>query len=47
MFKNNDNKSKLEKWLDNHNHEMEFIRTIIALMILGLQGLILYKIYLN
>ncbi len=38
-------KSKMEIWLDDHNHEMEFVRTIVALMVLVLQIVILLKIY--
>ncbi len=38
-------KSKMELWLDDHNHEMEFVRTIVALMVLVLQIVILLKIY--
>lgn len=38
-------KSKMELWLDDHNHEMEFVRTLVALMVLGLQIIILYKIF--
>ena len=38
-------KSKMELWLDDHNHEMELIRTMVALFILVLQIIILYKIY--
>ena len=38
-------KSKMELWLDDHNHEMELIRTMVALFILALQIIILYKIY--
>ena len=38
-------KSKIELWLDDHNHEMELIRTMVALFILALQIIILYKIY--
>ncbi|HJL74131.1 MAG TPA: hypothetical protein QGF08_05210 [Candidatus Marinimicrobia bacterium] len=38
-------KSKVELWLDDHNHEMEFVRTLVALMILALQIVILLKIY--
>ena len=38
-------KSKMELWLDDHNHEMELIRTMVALFILVLQIIILFKIY--
>jgi len=38
-------KSKVELWLDDHNHEMELIRTMVALLVLVLQIIILYKIY--
>jgi len=38
-------KSNIELWLDDHNHEMELIRTMVALLVLVLQIIILYKIY--
>jgi hypothetical protein len=38
-------KSKMELWLDDHNHEMEFVRTLVALMVLALQIVILIKIF--
>ena len=37
-------KSKLEIWLDYHNHEMELIRTVIPCVILVLQVLILWSL---
>jgi len=38
------NKSGLEKWLDNHNHEMELVRTLVAIAVLIFQLVILWKI---
>lgn len=35
-------KSRFELWLDKHNHEMEFIRTITAIIVLILQITILF-----
>ena len=40
-----DNKTNLEKKLDNINHTMELLRTIIPLIILGLQVVILVKLF--
>ena len=37
-------KSRLEIWLDFHNHEMELIRTIVPLAVLVLQVFILVKV---
>ena len=37
-------KSKLEIWLDYHNHEMELIRTIVPFAVLILQVYILVKV---
>jgi len=35
---------KIERFLDRHNHFMEFIRTILALMVLCLQFYILTRL---
>lgn len=35
---------KIERFFDRHNHLMEFIRTIIALMVLFLQFYILSRL---
>ncbi len=40
-----ENKTNLEKKLDNINHTMELVRTIIPLIILGLQVVILVKLF--
>lgn len=40
-----DNKTQLEKKLDNINHTMELVRTIIPIIILGLQVVILVKLF--
>lgn len=40
-----ENKTKLEKKLDNINHTMELVRTIIPLVILALQVVILVKLF--
>ncbi len=37
-------KSKLEIWLDYHNHEMELVRTVVPCVILVLQVLILWSL---
>jgi transposase len=37
-------KSKLEVWLDYHNHEMELVRTLVPIAVLILQAFILIKI---
>ena len=39
-------KSNMELWLDDHNHEMEFVRTLVALLVLALQIVILIKIFM-
>jgi hypothetical protein len=38
-------KSKLEKKLDNMNHTMELIRTVVPLVLLALQIIILIKLF--
>ena len=38
-------RGKLERWLDKHNHKMEFFRTLFALLTLGLQAIILSKLF--
>ena len=40
-----ENKTNLEKKLDNINHTMELVRTIIPLIILVLQVVILVKLF--
>ena len=35
---------KIEQFFDRHNHLMEFIRTILALLVLSLQLYILSKL---
>ena len=37
-------KSKLEIWLDYHNHEMELVRTVVPFAVLILQAFILVNI---
>ena len=37
-------KSKLEIWLDFHNHEMELIRTLVPFVVLIVQTIILIKV---
>ena len=37
-------KSKLDIWLDYHNHEMELVRTIVPFAVLILQAFILVNI---
>ena len=38
------NKTKLELALDNCNHTMELVRTIVPVLVLIIQVIILYKI---
>ena len=38
-------RSKLERWLDRHNHKMEFLRTFFGFLTIGLQIVILLKIF--
>jgi hypothetical protein len=40
-----DEKTNLEKKLDNINHTMELIRTIVPLVMVGLQVIILVKLF--
>jgi len=35
---------KLERWLDKYNHIMEFIRTMIQLLVFVMQVIILAKL---
>tara|TARA_R100001594_G_C4027901_1_gene260655 strand:- start:140 stop:274 length:135 start_codon:yes stop_codon:yes gene_type:complete len=37
-------RNKLERKLDEYNHTMELIRTIVPIVVLGLQLIILIKI---
>ena len=37
-------RNKLERKLDEYNHTMELIRTIVPIVVLGLQLIILVKI---
>jgi len=37
-------RNKLERWLDKHNHTMEMLRTLIAVIVLILQIYILINI---
>lgn len=37
-------RNKLERKLDEYNHTMELIRTIVPIMVLGLQIFILLKL---
>ena len=38
-------RNKVERWLDRHNHTMEFIRTLIAITVLLLQIIILIQLF--
>ena len=38
-------RSKFERWLNKHNHKMEFMRTLFGLLTIGLQVVILLKIF--
>ena len=44
MSEQNKKRNKLERWLDKHNHFMELVRTLIAIMVLVLQIYILMNI---
>ena len=38
-------RNKAEKFLNRYNHIMEFVRTILAFTTLGLQLIILYRLF--
>ena len=38
-------RDRFERWLDKHNHVMELLRTVFALLTLSLQGIILGKLF--
>ena len=38
-------RTHLEKWLDQYNHTMEFIRTMLAITTLSLQLIIIYRLF--
>ena len=44
-LKDNNNRSKLERKLDEYNHTMELIRTILPVVLLIMQTIILIKIF--
>jgi len=37
-------KSRLEVWLDYHNHEMELVRTVVPIILLALQTIIIVQL---
>jgi hypothetical protein len=37
--------SEFEKWLDNHNHEMEFLRTVCSLLAAIASTMVLLKVF--
>ncbi len=37
-------RNRIERFLDRHNHLMEFIRTLLAMVVLGLQLYILTRL---
>ena len=39
------NRNKLERKLDEYNHIMELIRTILPIVLLVMQSIILWKIF--
>jgi len=43
-MKKQSKRNKLERFLDKYNHTMELIRTIVPLVVLGLQLIILVKL---
>jgi len=44
MSEKKERRNELEKWLDKHNHTMEMLRTLIAILVLVLQIYILINI---
>ena len=38
-------RNNIERWLDRHNHTMEFIRTLAAITVLLLQVVILIRLF--
>jgi len=38
-------RNRIERWLDRHNHTMEFIRTLVAITVLLLQIIILIRLF--
>ena len=44
MSEQKEKRNELERWLDKHNHLMELVRTLIAIMVLVLQIYILMNI---
>ena len=38
-------RNRIERWLDRHNHTMEFIRTLVAITVLLLQVVILIRLF--
>ena len=40
-----DKRGWLERWFDRHNHKMEFMRTLFGLLTLGLQAIIIAKLF--
>jgi len=38
-------RNNIERWLDRHNHTMEFIRTLVAITVLLLQVVILIRLF--
>ena len=37
-------RNKIERFLDRHNHFMEFMRTLLAIVTVSLQLIILYRL---
>ena len=38
-------RNRIERWLDRHNHTMEFIRTLVVITVLLLQIVILIRLF--
>ena len=38
-------RGSIERWFDKHNHKMEFLRTVFGFATLGLQLVILAKLF--
>ena len=44
MSEQKEKRNELERWLDKHNHFIELVRTLIAIMVIVLQIYILINI---
>jgi len=39
------NRNKFELWLNKYNHTLEFIRTLVQMLVFVLQLIILWKVF--